>query len=478
MDEMKTNSLYQIAKKITEEEGEDEEYFATLYRRINNVYNVFLAKRSSGKKVSIDKVEASFDLYDYPQDIKDFIQIYLKWQDEENGIFSSRGEKNINRKLNYNIKKIELDKEEKLINRVIDKANEAGKEVIPEFKKINEIFNIEESKLKKKVMDNIKKKVSEGLNKRKDLGEAFNEEIDTAMADLKKHSIETFKPMGGIEEFCYFKMYLVLNVWGTMMILNQCVIMHCQLDNKKNILQSVKDRVNSDINEIKQYRMSQKATIYEAYLEYLLFYELKGIWCRNSIINQKLTKDITDGKYDVNVPEKYRVTEDTKKIANFKRTELMRFILENEHTHEKVERFNKKVKQCQEFMPKFSAESGRNLSANNLLHVKAVYRECFVVEATEEELQAKTILRKFMEKKETEKNEFENMEEYYFLSEKINRGIFREGLAVDMFMLRSEIYSALYHMALIILGSFNEADILSECNKSFKMYRDYIINSL
>lgn len=478
MNEMQTNSLYQIAKKITEEKGEDGVYFSALLMRINNIYNSFLAKGSFGKKASIDKVEVSFDLYDYPQEIMGFIQIYLNWQEEEKGLFSSRGGKYINRKLNYNIKKIELDKEENLINRVIDKANEAGKEVIPELKKINEMFNIEERKIKDKIMDNIQKKILEGLTMRKSLGKAFNEEIDTAMVDLKKHSGETFKQMGGIKEFYYFKMYLVLNVWITMMILNQCVIKHHQLDNKKSILQNVKDRVNSDINEIQRYRMSQKTTVYEAYLEYLLFYELKGIWCRNSIINQKLTKDITDGKYNVSVPEKYRVMKDTKKVSDFRSTELMRFILENEHTHEKVERFNKKVKQCQEFMPKFSDKAGRMLQNDNLLHVKAVYRECFVVEATEGELQAKTILRKFMEDNETEKNEFENMEEYYFLSEKISRGIYREELVGDLYILRNEIYSALYHVALNILSSFNEADILSECNKSFKMYRDYIINNL
>lgn len=468
MNENLSSILYQIAKIISEKNPKyDNSYIGSLYEQIKKIYKKFLNEENNRIGISLKEVELCFDLNDYPEEMLEFFQTYLRWQEDTERLFSSKGEKLVNRKFYYNSKKIELDKESKLINKVIDKVNDksCGRRKIKRF----EINEAEYMKVEWIYKNEIMLR-SDVINK-----QHFKEYIDLLAHNIRRFVGDSsdkygdFYKLGFIGEFYSSEIIVVLYVWGIIKMINSAILLNSKIENKKTFLQNLLDKIKKDISELKKDKMPKKNNVYEAYLEYLMFYVVRAKWCRNIQIIQQLSDEIKDGKYNMEIEARYQVINGEPNFVNLSKTKLMKFILEDDSTKEKIERFTEKYNKCLEFIKELNGRTNRKLSYEDPRTVKAVYREFFVAEGTVGELRAKTIINRYIDKKD-----FDNIEDYYFIDEKINRGMFREYLLKDEYLLRNEIYGGLYYIALNMLCSFDKCRVKTNAYMVFGKYISYI----
>lgn len=118
--------------------------------------------------------------------------------------------------------------------------------------------------------------------------------------------------------------------------------------------------------------------------------------------------------------------------------------------------YPQKLKNTKEMIRVFSDFGMRNANINNVLDLKVYFRE-FYISDSKYKIQAKTIVRKYIDKYKSTGNidSFDKTSEYQFIREKLNRGYFRETVGITLYKKKNEIQIDLYETILSIFLTYD-----------------------
>lgn len=245
-------------------------------------------------------------------------------------------------------------------------------------------------------------------------------------------------------------LYIDISCWIVLQIVTN------SLTNKKfnikvdSIRQLCKELDNFS-REIESVKLSEN--IFLSYSELLLY----SIFRTQFLLNTDLIKEL-EGKCKP-VPAEYSVLTDDGKSKVLLPSERARVYLEGKAQDKRT--FNKNLEMCKKFISLYNEKTNRHLQENDLT-LKAIYRQLILDDTVKYRRKSKTMISQFIKN-----GDFENLNEYYFINEKINLGIYREKGLLEEYIVKNEFQEKLYILVNVLLTRLKPSDILHDAEKFF-----------
>lgn len=431
--------LYKLSKELVEKDA-TEQAITGNYNRIKDLY----------KGIQ----ELGFEITNFPsKDQCALLKEMLIIKDSEDIIFAkvNLNYKMPNRNLISNLQKNDVDLN---LEHLIDYFVKKIKPSVPKLIKFNnELFKNEEKKLDELIQKNIRQSdnIEFSTKKNKEDYQVCLEKLNGKLLDLiKKFKLGTYDlkiAFGLLNIYC--EKYSMLFLQSVMY----------QIIHKSNLDKNLKttslakiEKILISCLEVLNIKSSISEDIFFDFTIFLLqilkrremqtTIEIYNILENEINSNPRLFDQVTD---EYACKKRYISELNNKK-------ELIKIVYEGDH--EKYDRFNTKEQLCIKAIEVLNNEKGRQLNYTYLQHFKVVYREIFLSSEKYYGKNARTIV-KNMDKPENFEG-FATEKDYYFLSHKISRGMFREIGLLDEFIYKNRIETLYYK---IILGICCNCDI-------------------
>lgn len=258
------------------------------------------------------------------------------------------------------------------------------------------------------------------------------------------------------EEFTFWKshyrtvLYIDISCWIVLQIVTK------SLNTKKfNIkiesIQRLSKELDNFSHEIKSVKFSENIIL--SFSELLLYSVFRTQFLLDTDLIEQLEKNCKP------VPEEYLVIANDGKSKILFPSERREVYLEGKEQDKRT--FKKNLEMCERFIDLFNKETNRNLQKDDLT-LKAIYRQLILDDTVKNRRQSKTIISNFIEN-----GQFKDLNEYYFIDEKINLGQYRERGLLKEYILKNEFQKKLYVLVNLLLTRLKPYDIMQDAEKTF-----------
>ena len=252
-------------------------------------------------------------------------------------------------------------------------------------------------------------------------------------------------------------LYMDTSLWIILQAVTNCIIWNSDVSCPIEYLNQLSEKVEylTKNKTIKSVPCSEN--IFMTYSEFLLYPSFCSKFMENILALKQLQDSCTDNK----PPEKeYSLITDSGAIKKLT-TVAQRCSIFLEGDTKGKRAFRENLKKCHEFIDLYNEVTKRNLGHDEIT-LKAIYRQLVLEKTRRNKRQSITTFNDFIRNRK-----FRSKEEYYFINEKINFGMYRERGKVKEFFAKNELQEKLYELSTLLLTRLDPTEIIQEAQKDY-----------